>query len=916
MPSVPTTGSSHIAILDSTIIASLCDGKFYVSAVGSVYIGSGADLVLGANVQITNPDGVIVKPYGASYEIAPALSAGMDAVISFNIPTIAGNYRYGKYRVDVQLFDGALNWTVTKYITVCEPDKNYKTRNYGSLSAKLIGSCKEGRMTVLVDNVPTYNGVVVESQVNSFTLTYPTSSGLAPQVTTLGAFSVILFEGVYKIVGEICATYNFGDNVYVKVKYKVKKEKDIRCLIDECCVFTKLSELHLKTKTDCTDEEKQATANITLEALALLKTAQLAAECGEDASDYISDLEKLLGCKCTCNCAEGTPIIDTSPAKDFAITGCNVTKSTVGLTDNYVIENYAYVTTVVANGGALVITAQTLDGCTKTQTLTLDIAVVYAQIKSLANASLEESAFWASIINKILAGADGGSINNWDTLTLKEKFEALLDDIVDCCSCSTTISAAGTQNFGADVRLKWIGTGHFSTNYYLDGLFVGNVLATAIEEVWFYNAADGDAHTWTLIPVCENGRFGGADTGTFTFLACPSISPPVVSSNNVNGVACPYDLTTLLSAPPAGITVEWHTANNTQSYSLVPDATEVSSGVYYAFAKNSDGCFSTSTVVTLICAAATSCTAPQTLLVTNSTGGFLVQFQSAAFPPPSNSYTVKRRLSADPDVDGSYTTIGTPVWNASSNRWEILDTTAVSNTLYTYKAISNCGGSPSTTPFTTYEFANITCPSVTYDPDVTTLGYSFTGVGGGVTKYEVKIYNSSGTTLIHTDTHLPAFPNPITGTFTYLTAGTTYKVRVKVFIGTYSYECAFSTITTDNTAGNSIIYSLNGVIGASLVITDGASPANTVLSLLSTTSPQNGTLGSLTGQYTICAEWASGSGNVIQMRICDSFGNQVFYDASITIGEGASCYTTPTLPFSAAPYYVYVTAGDVVPPSC
>jgi len=60
---------------------------------------------------------------------------------------------------------------------------------------------------------------------------------------------------------------------------------------------------------------------------------------------------------------------------------------------------------------------------------------------------------------------------------------------------------------------------------------------------------------------------------------------------------------------------------------------------------------------------------------------FFVKFQSAAYPPPANSYTVYRRLATDPDVGGSYTTIGTPVWNATLSRWVIADVTAVDATV-------------------------------------------------------------------------------------------------------------------------------------------------------------------------------------------------------------------------------------------
>lgn len=812
MADVTTTGSTKIAILSSKIVADLCAGKFFIDLSTSTYISSGKDTVLGANVQITNPYNVIVKPYGSNYEISPIFSGGMDGVISFNIPTQAGNYQYGKYKIDVQLFDGTNSWTVTKYVSICEPDKNNKTKNYGSLSAILKSSCKDGKLYVIVDGVPTYNGAIVESQVNDFTVEYPTSSGLSPLDTTIGNFSVTLFEGVYKVSGTICATYNFGDNVYVKVNYKIKKEKNVRCLIDECCVFTKLSELHLQLKKGCTQAEIENTTNIAIDALRLLKTAQLAADCGEDPSDYIDDLEKLLGCVCTCNCAEGTPIIDNTPAKDFVITGCNVSKETSGLTDTYTIENYEYVVEVTDNGGALTISVPALIDCTKTQTLTFSIDAVYSQIKTLANQNNTEADFWASVINKALRDIVPDCLdvtqNTWNGWTFKQKVSAVISQLCECCGgCDAAVSNGATELIGGDVLLSWTNdASNFYVDIFLDGILKGTVAPGLtrpdIHEFLFEGAADGSEHSWALVPKCSNGSGGTPASGTFGYVGCPEIAPPDVSSNNVNGVECPYDLTSLVSRPPDGITVEWHTANNTKSSSLVPNPSAASSGVYYAFSKNADGCFSIATQVTLICDSGASCTAPQNLQVIQQLNGSIhvVTFQSAAFPPPGNSYTVKRKLYADPDLDGSYTTIGTPTWNAFLSRWAISDPGQLENTFYTYKAISNCADSPATTPSVKYNYANITCHDVSPTPASDHIDYSLSTAGyNEIDKYEVKIYDATGTILLHTDTFTPAFANPITGSFIYLTPSTSYKIVVTAYIGTFS-KISCSILNTATTA--------------------------------------------------------------------------------------------------------------------
>jgi hypothetical protein len=816
------TASPNITSLDSQIIADLCEGKIYVDVTPSTYIGSGVLNVLGASVKVLNPQNVVVKDYPTSgYDIEGG-SPPMSGEVEVDVPTMANNYQYGIYTVFVKMTDAdGTEYETSKTFSICAPDAEKKTRKYGTLSASLKGICKDGKMYVIVDTPPNYKGHIVESQDNAFTLEYPTSSELDPLETVYTAFNTALFEGVYKLTGTICATYNYGEHVYVKVQYKIKVRKEVFCIIDECCVFTQLSMLHTQIKNDCTDEEKNKTASIVLDALRLLKTAQLAGECGDDPSEYVAELEALLGCKCTCACNEGTPIINNNPVKDFSITGCNVTKETVGLTDIYTIENYEYAVAIDENGGALILTSTTLADCTQTFRLTFDISVVYTQIKNLANQNLTQAEFWASVINKTLTGINpdclGITQEAWDALTLKLKISAIVAKLCACCGCAGTVEVESVEREGADVILTFTIADAYTADVFLDGQLVSTVLNTGGSVVVrFVDGADGETHTYVIIPRCQNGQMGTPATDDFLWSGCASIEPPSVSSNSVSGVECPYDLTSLVSALPSGITQEWHTANNTSASTLVGDPTSVSSGVYYVFAKDeSTGCYSASIKVTLVCDSESACTAPQTLQVTKTLGGFLVQFQSAAFPPPLNSYTVKRRLFADPDIDGSYTTIGTPTWNAGTLRWEIVDATAVDNVLYVYKAISNCGDD--STPFITYNFANILCPEILFTSNPESIGYSFVpSIGSGVDKYEVRIYDASGVTLIDTDTYVPAFSNPTEGEFIYLTADTIYKIRLRVFIGDYYKDCTFQSVATSEAVDTTNFTVTNNVEGGEI----------------------------------------------------------------------------------------------------
>jgi len=310
MPALPINNSPHITSLDSKITGDLCGGNFLVDVSPSVFISDGELDVQGASVKITNPVGIIIKQYPTSgFDIYPP----MTSVNTTAIPLIAGNYQYGTYTIAVRLTDeDGTEYTVTKSVNICPPDPNNATRKYGCLDMSIKANCRTGEVVFLLNNPPNYKGTTWSSQVNALTVKYPTASGKADLTITLASFSLILYEGQYQVSGTVCALYSYGDEVYFKVNYKVKCEKTVKCIIDECCVFAKLEELNLKVQSDCTQAQKDETASTIVNALWLKQLADLAGNCNGDPSDYISQLEDILGCQCTCNCNEGTPIIGNS----------------------------------------------------------------------------------------------------------------------------------------------------------------------------------------------------------------------------------------------------------------------------------------------------------------------------------------------------------------------------------------------------------------------------------------------------------------------------------------------------------------------------------------------------------------------------------------------------------------------------
>jgi len=142
---------------------------------------------------------------------------------------------------------------------------------------------------------------------------------------------------------------------------------------------------------------------------------------------------------------------------------------------------------------------------------------------------------------------------------------------------------------------------------------------------------------------------------------------------------------------------------------------------------------------------------------------------------------------------------------ASASTWITFSTvsgTAVTETVtglsdnltYDFKIVSNCNGGTAGSSAIIKQI-NIICPTVTTTLTSTSIAYSFPEIGGSVGSYSVKLFNSAGTSELSSQT--PTGTTTLSGTFTALTASTSYKIRVVPTAGTITKtDCAFTTATT------------------------------------------------------------------------------------------------------------------------
>jgi hypothetical protein len=109
-------------------------------------------------------------------------------------------------------------------------------------------------------------------------------------------------------------------------------------------------------------------------------------------------------------------------------------------------------------------------------------------------------------------------------------------------------------------------------------------------------------------------------------------------------------------------------------------------------------------------------------------------------------------------------------------------------------------------------------------------------------------------------------------------------------------------------------WQLNGQVGGRLIVYNNSMVE--LLNVLTTTSAQSGTIYPLITElpYEIRGQWASGSGNIVQYRVCDiSAGGEIYYSGPIDNMTGNIDYIVTPTPNHAS---VFLTSGNVTPISC
>lgn len=176
------------------------------------------------------------------------------------------------------------------------------------------------------------------------------------------------------------------------------------------------------------------------------------------------------------------------------------------------------------------------------------------------------------------------------------------------------------------------------------------------------------------------------------------------------------------------------------------------------------------------------------LAFTGSAGTFVDCFAAGMFVTITDAYGVAytEQVQVIPNLGGATQTIdlSTSLLNLYTNYTVELNICASDGDLTCNKFL--------TVPVRN----NDTCPAMTYAVSPTFINYSFTNpIAGGVT-YIIECWNNGLTAVVTTDTIVNPAVGAVTGSLTGLTTATTYKIRIRVIIGSIIKDCNYATVST------------------------------------------------------------------------------------------------------------------------
>lgn len=379
------------------------------------------------------------------------------------------------YLFTLYVKDSAANvYSLTKQAAICRPygNTNLSKNAYGKATTDVKVRCQDARVFFQDQTNASYKGIEGQRVSSILKVSYPIDeTGYMPDPFSINNFSSALVpitysSDNYQYQSSVIYEYDFGDNVFVRIKYLDTSRFSVWCNIDLSplvCEYAKLIED--VERGNCADvqdaNQKLLLINPKLQ-MAMMGIMQPLT--GIDVPKLIEEIKEIGGFECDC-CAAPTGIIPQTSSVidgynfDINVTGGDISGnvSVTGSNITFNLADKSYVFTVSMNSPQA-ITAFTvslsISGTVKTYSLNVDGALLAQELLTI----IKDTPSLVNLFNSIVVGGGGSGAAGAIVVDGMCVFQS-------STACDYTFTLYNIPSSGTSAILSGIKVGNTTYNY-------------------------------------------------------------------------------------------------------------------------------------------------------------------------------------------------------------------------------------------------------------------------------------------------------------------------------------------------------------------------------------------------------------------------------------------------------------------
>lgn len=353
----------------------------------TTFLGSGNTNNQGVCFEIIDPSG----SYLAEIDFT-AIAIDTDVLQTYTV-NLSSVSKYGFYAIKGQIKDvsGVITTIELDPIEICSTGNTDKDGYIVSRLSHMM-NCVNNKLTFLMNTTISYKNKTIVSKTHDYSLIYPDSeTSPINEISSIPVSITAPTTGTYIFKGKTTAKFDLENNIYLIIGYAARYEASVSCQGQLETIYCCIAELSEEAQNCDTAKGKDAERKLK-EIFPLFMMATIKDRQGLDASDIIKDIKKIGNCDCKCDevRALSTVPLQNANGQIFVFEGAcgaDVTQEVNGETVTVTISTPIY--NIVKGASSLISITPSTSECTKTWTINIDDAGLYAFVKETLIADSE-----------------------------------------------------------------------------------------------------------------------------------------------------------------------------------------------------------------------------------------------------------------------------------------------------------------------------------------------------------------------------------------------------------------------------------------------------------------------------------------------------------------------------------------------